>query len=120
MKHYESQFDLSQLNVPNGATLRDSGIAKVLSHNQLWRERCLEAFSSFADPALVKTFTGEEFRFYCEGKGLYPDHPNAWGGLINILVRRKLIVPTGEYVKPTDKTSHARRIQVYRRSFLTI
>lgn len=115
MKHYAAQIDLFVPMIDtevNGAVLRDHGITQVLSHNQEWRAACLAAFDRWLLPP---TFTGESLRFHWEELGLYPTHPNAWGGLINFMQRRGLIIPTGQWAPMADKRSHARKTPLYRR-----
>jgi hypothetical protein len=95
-----------------GRELRDEGISQVLSHNENWLERCVEIASQYA----VRTprFTGEDIRLYCTAIAGYPKHPNAWGGLVNALIKRGVIEETGEYTPMRDPNSHARRTAVYR------
>ena len=110
------QFDLFSGMVDrgtNGAVLRDRGIEQVKDNNVSWIQACIDVIPNLP---LGDDFTGEDIRFLLEAEGLIPTHPNAWGALTNTLARRKLIVRTGEYRQPTDKSSHARAIQVYRRA----
>ncbi len=95
----------------SGELLRDEGIAKVSEHNGKWMELCIKEAAIFAK--CYDSFTGEDLRFgLSNGVGL-PHHPNAWGALINTLVRRKIIRPTGEYRAMRDDSSHARKTPVY-------
>jgi len=97
-----------------GEVLRDEGIAQVSEHNESWMERCIRVVTNHY---LWEggNFTGEEIRFVCEAEAGYPNHSNAWGALINTLVRRKIIKPTGEYRAMRDDNSHARKTPVYRK-----
>ncbi len=96
-----------------GEVLRDEAIAKVSDNNGKWMELCVEVATRFA--SVYHDFTGEDIRMDC-GKWVgLPHHSNAWGALINTLVRRKIIKPTGEYRKMKDDRSHARRTPVYQK-----
>jgi hypothetical protein len=99
-----------------GEVLRDKGIKKVDSHNEDWMERALNVSVSFVGILPCSDdFTGEDLRLMLESTAVgSPKHPNAYGALINTLVRRKIIVPTGEYRKMKDLSSHARKTPVYR------
>lgn len=108
--HEPDLFELS------GEKLRDQGIKQVTSNNENWMDKALDAASSFVlfSRGHVSDLTGEDIRFNLRSVIGEPKHPNAWGALINTLVKRKIIAPTGEYRQPKDKSSHARAIQVYR------
>ncbi len=93
----------------SGELLRDEGISKVSENNGKWMELCVTRFSHVG----WQDFTGEDVRFYCSQMVGCPTHPNAWGALINTLVRRKIIRPTGEYRAMRDDSSHARKTPVY-------
>ncbi len=95
----------------SGELLRDEGIAQVSEHNGAWMELCIHAAPELA--AMERVFTGEDLRFYLSKRVGCPAHPNAWGALINTLVRRKIIRPTGEYRAMRDDSSHARKTPVY-------
>jgi hypothetical protein len=97
----------------SGQMLRDAGITLVKSHNDGWMDQCLELAVKYAHARGRSDFTGEDIRFFCENVVPAPRHPNAWGALVNILVKRKIIRATGEYRQPKDRSSHARAIQVY-------
>lgn len=74
---------------------RDAALEQV-EHNGLpWMEYALAALRWL--PAGM-TGTAEDFRGALWDRGLEsPHHHNAWGALIMNAVRRKLLVPTGEY-----------------------
>ncbi len=97
-----------------GEVLRDEGITKVAEHNGKWMELALreaQAFVSYS--SYLDTFTGEDIRHRVSYVVGCPHHPNAYGALINTLLKRKIIKPTGEYRAMRDSTSHARRTPVY-------
>ncbi len=102
-----------------GELLRDEGIAKVSSNNESWMAVALESaeyFVSTCDGEMRhRTFTGEDIRHHCSGSAGCPAHSNAWGALINTLLKRKIITPTGEYRAMRDDNSHARKTPVYHR-----
>ncbi len=96
-----------------GEVLRDEAIAKVSEHNETWMELAIRSAQQFM---LEKDdFTGEDIRFYCSWNIGCPKHPNAYGALINTLLKRKIIKPTGEYRAMRDSMSHARRTPVYQK-----
>ncbi len=95
-----------------GELLRDEGIANVTEHNEKWMDLCvmkMEQSKWLGDG----TFIGEDVRHYCEYSVGCANHPNAYGALINTLLKRKIIKPTGQYRKMKDDRSHARRTPVY-------
>lgn len=101
------QYDLFE-----GVKLRDAGIAQVAEHNDSWLDNCISAFQAFP---LDLSFTGEDVRMHCELLKLEPRHHNAWGALINVLIKRGMMVATGEYRQMRDKRSHARMTPLYHR-----
>ncbi len=95
-----------------GEVLRDEGIAKVTEHNGKWMDLCvmkMEQSKWLGDG----TFTGEDVRHFCEHTVGCANHPNAYGALINTLIKRKIIKPTWEWRKMRDESSHCRRTPVY-------
>ena len=95
----------------SGELLRDEGIAKVSDNNDNWMQLAIMDAEGFVHRHLC--FTGEDIRFYLVQRVGHPGHSNAWGALINTLVRRKIIKPTGEYRAMRDDSSHARKTPVY-------
>ncbi len=93
-----------------GELLRDEGIAKVSVNNESWMELCLTEVSK---AHYNGEFTGEDLRFRLLGSIGHPAHSNAWGALINTLIKRGIIKPTGEYRPMRDDNSHARKTPVY-------
>jgi hypothetical protein len=98
----------------NGESARDEGIAIVREHNPNFMLDCLDELRSFQHARMGQDFIGEEFRHFCQARGHVPKHHNAWGSLMMNAVRLGLIEGTGEYLKMKDKTSHARKSQLYR------
>lgn len=90
---------------------RDAGLARVSAANALWLERCFVVASKFMEGG--HQATGEEIRFHCQQIVGRPTHPNAWGALINLLIRSGKIRPTGTHRPMRAKTSHARSTPVY-------
>ncbi len=95
----------------SGELLRDEAIAKVSEHNGKWLELCVSEVEGIS--FYRGEFTGEDLRHHCEQTVGLPHHSNAWGALISVLVKRRIIVPTGEYRAMRDQTSHARKTPVY-------
>lgn len=110
LDYHNAGFD--DLPLFTGEVLRDEGLAKVSEHNGRWMDACLMQ-AEFYVATSIKSFTGEDIRFYCQSKVGCPKHPNAYGALINTLVRRKIIKPTGEWRAMRDDSSHARKTPVY-------
>ncbi len=110
--YHNSCYDLPLFT---GEVLRDEAIAKVSGNNEKWMERCVEEAEHYSFYGDKDSFTGEDLRFYLSREVGCPAHPNAWGALVNTLVRRKIIKPTGEYRAMRDSTSHARRTPVYQK-----
>ncbi len=116
MREHHTDKDFGPLF--SGELLRDEGIAKVSEHNESWMEWCIAEAERFhpaigRNPVTYPTFTGEDLRFYLGNKVGLPQHSNAWGALINTLLKRKIIKPTGEYRAMRDDSSHARKTPVY-------
>ncbi len=110
LDYHNKGFD--DLPLFTGEVLRDEGIAKVTEHNEKWMDLCvmkMEQSKWLGDG----TFTGEDVRHYCEYSVGCANHPNAYGTLINTLLKRKIIKPTGEYRAMRDDSSHARKTPVY-------
>ncbi len=97
----------------SGELLRDEALEKVSEHNESWMRKCVVEAELFAAYRGDKGFTGEDLRFHVTSMVGHPNHPNAYGALINTLVRRKIIKPTGEYRAMRDDSSHARKTPVY-------
>lgn len=91
---------------------RERTLKQVADHAGLWMDAALAEIG-----ALPATWcgTGEDIRAGLEQRGLVPHHHNTWGALIGTAVKRRLIVPTGQYVGMRGSRSHARRTPVYRR-----
>jgi hypothetical protein len=111
---FDNPFKFTMEYTEVGEQLRDQGIKQVSEHNENWMANTI-ALASYYAQFHVGDFTGEDIRNYCERKfSGSPKHQNAWGALINTLIKRKIIVPTGEYRQMKDKTSHARKTPVYK------
>jgi hypothetical protein len=101
-------------NSTTGQQLKEKGIREVSEHNENWMGRCLQVAPRYLHHRA--DFTGEDLRFLCENLAGSPRHHNAWGALISTLIKRKIIVPTGEYRQMKDRSSHARSTPVYKAS----
>jgi hypothetical protein len=59
---------------------------------------------------------GEDLRAALTAAGLRePHHPNAWGGLINTMLKLGVLADTGETGQMKKVSSHARRSAIYRK-----
>lgn len=102
---------ISQLDLFAGRELRDEGRDRVADHNELWIDACRRQAEQFIGTR--DTFTGEDIRLHCEATVGHPKHPNAWGSLVNILIKQHVIRPTGRHMPMRDPISHARMTPVY-------
>lgn len=93
--------------------LRDEGMARVSSNNSPWFDRCVIEATLLAKENPEVNFTGEDIRLHCEPRIGSPKHRNAWGALINYLIKAGVIRPTGEHRPMRTKLSHARSTPVY-------
>jgi hypothetical protein len=92
------------------AAARDAALATVEANAGTWPARALAAF---ADLGFGRQMTGEQIRHEVGAMVGPPHHHNAWGALIAIAVKRRLVEKTGEYRKMQDVQSHARSTPVY-------
>lgn len=90
---------------------RDEGIAKVLDSNGTWADTAYCA----AIQLPKGEYTGEDIRLAITETAGEPSHPNAWGALVNRLVKSEVITATGEYRSMKTAKSHARKTPVYRK-----
>ena len=63
-----------------------------------------------------KTLTGETIRLRCQESGVTAPTPAAWGGVIQSLVRAKLLTKTNETARMTSLQARGRRSPVYVRN----
>lgn len=93
--------------------LRDESLTRVLDNaGDDWRESVALIVAEMPEHEL----TGEDIRLECESRGVGPHHNNAWGGIVNHLIRQGVLQPTGRYQAMKAPGSHARKTQVYRKS----
>lgn len=91
--------------------LKLEGMEAVYANStEEWKAHVSKVIETIPHGELV---TGEDIRLMCK---LQAHHPNAWGAMINAHVQRKLLVATGRYKKPLSPKSHARMIQIYKRT----
>lgn len=92
---------------------RDEVLKEIADRQDDWMKRALEAFAQLPQEW---TGLGENIRFDLLAAGLSPPRsPQTWGVLIGILVKRGLLVPTGERRPMTAEGSNGRKSDVYRR-----
>ena len=105
---------IAQQELPfDEAAARDEAIDRVLEKaGDDWRELATGIVRSMAQLEV----TGEDIRLACLAEGVGPHHHNAWGGLINQLIRDGVLHPTGRYTPMRARGSHARKTQIYTRS----
>lgn len=91
---------------------RDAALSRVAANAEPWTEQALKAISRSHMPA---TFTGEDIRRLVTDAIGSPHHPNAFGALVNLAVRRGMIAKTGQWTAMTGPKSHARQTPLYRK-----
>ena len=92
---------------------RDRGIRDEKSVNSDWIARCLDHLVALKGTT-PEGFTGEDIRAKVIEACGFPSHPNAFGALTMQAVRKKIIVPTGQWVPMKDRSSHARKTPTYK------
>ena len=100
------QFDLF-----GGKEARDEGLKKVASGSPDYIDGGMALIANLPNGTEL---TGEDVRLKCVAAGLRYHHPNVHGSLIKRAVDRGLLRPTGRWVQPKAKPSHASKIQVHR------
>lgn len=93
----------------SGLHRKARGMATVTNGNKAWRDAAIATIKALP---VGWTGTGEDIRHAIKE---LPSHPNAWGALVNTLLKDELIYPTGDYRAMKDKTSNGRRTPVYER-----
>jgi hypothetical protein len=109
MTKQTSLFDLIEARAA-----RDTGMAQVsrTPTAATWKEDFIERIRSLP---IGYAGTAEELRLKLE-MPLPPGSPNLIGATINAAVRERLLTWTGRMRSPTNKKSHARRTQEWRRT----
>lgn len=95
-------FDLEEAR-----RLRDEGVRRVR------REQFSEAVGRVVDTMVGRTIRGEHIRAECMRRGVEPHHPNAWGGVVQGLVKSGRLRWTGRYEQAKAKKTHAHSYKVY-------
>ena len=106
---------MEQMTYPDlfsGEALRDEGTQQVLENAPVWSERAKVLLSSRLKRGTV--IDGEGIRIMIQDNIGHPPHSNAYGAIVLWAVRRKLIEPTGVYVKSELRTNRARKVAQYR------
>jgi hypothetical protein len=98
---------------PNAREARDAAITQVSNNNEAWMDQCLKSMPRIR-ASLPMEFTGEDVRKAFEKEGRFPEHPNAWGALMNTASKRRIIEKTGNYTQMKMEQSHARETALWR------
>ena len=107
----QTAFDFGDLPPKmNAKELRDAGIEQVMEHHRPWIDRALAAVVRLNLPA---EFTGEDIHLLVS-EIVGSTTPNAWGALINTLLRQGFIEETGRLRQSRRRESHARKNMIYR------
>ena len=101
-----------QLSLIEAMEAKESALDQVVENNREWMGRAIAAFEDL--PAAEAT--GEDIRFALIEAGLpQPRTVQAWGALINTLVKRGALKWTGEMRPMRAKGANSRRTFVYER-----
>jgi hypothetical protein len=92
---------------------KEDGMKKVVGSNLSWVVAVHARLYKMSKEQAGDLFTGEDIRATLTEFGLEPNHPNAWGALINGLIIKKVLIPTLLYRPMKDPRSHARKTRVY-------
>ena len=96
-----------------GEDLKNAGMAQVAENNDMWMIKAIHLYNQWARDKVGVAVTGESIRKLISFHGIVPKHPNAWGALINHLVKQERLKPTKDWVKMSDPKSHARLTPLY-------
>ncbi len=77
--------------------------------SELWQAAVMPALVALREP-----FTGEDIRVEVARRGYRAHHPNAWGAMVNTLIRQNVIEAVGHGRMRAVK-SHARQTPLYQR-----
>jgi hypothetical protein len=93
-----------------GRRLRDEGMERVMENtSKKWKDRFERAIVSLADAGIP--FDAVDVRMIC---GDPPGHPNAFGAMMNSVIKRKLITRLKEVtVHSSRPPAHGRRLMLY-------
>ena len=104
---------MSNFDAEKSKENRDAGIGRVANSNLSWLAAVHDRLRKISKEREGQLVTGEDVRATLTELGLKPNHPNAWGALINGLVKKKVLLPTDVYRPMKDPRSHARSTRVY-------
>lgn len=96
-----------------GATLRNEGIARVTENSGSWMDEARAAALSFLPGVSGKLITADVIRDAVLRRAGPPHHFNAWGALVNGLVKRGHLLPTGRVAASPRASNHAHRNPIY-------
>lgn len=95
---------------------RDKALAKVAGRSSEWIERALSLIPNIRRDGLPharRLVSGEDVRVWLEQRMDPPHHHNAYGALIRTAIKRKILLPTDQFVQMRTKKSHARMTRLY-------
>ena len=96
----------------NATVAKEAMLAAALDRNAEWNVLAIGKFHELKHN-LPEDFIGEDIRDLLVKAGI-PHRPQAWGPLINVLLRGKQIEKTGTYRKMQAAGSNARESRCYR------
>lgn len=91
---------------------RDENLDRVLANAGMWSKLALDAIARLPEGSQA---SGEDIRLWLTPIIGPPHHHNAWGALIMVAVKHKLLRDIGSTHMRTER-SHARKTTLYRRT----
>ncbi len=110
LEEIEAMEEMDLFTAADAAAARDQALAQVEENNSDWVARAMRAFEALP---VGMEMTGEVLRERVTAAAGAPKHHNAWGAFTNKLIRRGLLVPTGEMRPMRSEKSNARKTPVH-------
>jgi hypothetical protein len=104
---------MTNFDIKKAMQNKEDGVKKVLTSNILWLEAVSAQLRKISKEREGEFLMGEDIRATLMDLGFEPNHPNAWGAMINSLIKKKVLIPTDEYRPTKDPRSHGRKTKVY-------
>ena len=113
-KEPRGQGDLFNSPLAAARKARDDGMQVALDN--AGHDFAASVVAMVRDYPSGQVCTGETIRFDAEERGISPPTPKAWGAVVRRLICSKTLTPTGRYVSPISRASHACKKPEYRRT----
>lgn len=99
---------------PTAEQLRDEAISRVIFNSGKWMPVALNEVNLLPDDFVGM---GEDIRRFVADRIGNPRDEHAWGALVMLAAKRRLIEPIHEFRKPRDPKSHASKKQAWRKGW---